>query len=129
MQSLLSRVPTTNGQAAKKAAVRRAALNIYGGKTRPTLKALAYLGGFPVSRLYQARFRRKHNGGAHKHNGDTQAISNGKSVTVDEAVASWRVWTREQRAQFGQCAGVGDLWDHAIIPTIAEERPRQQAAK
>jgi hypothetical protein len=52
-----------------------------------------------------------------------------KSVTVDSAVASWRVWTPEQRAEFGRGAGVGNLWDHAIIPTIAEERASQiQAA-
>ena len=98
MKSPLSRVPATNGQAAKKAAVRRAvrkALNIYGGKTRPTLKALAYLGGVPVSRLYQLRYRRKHNGGGGKHNGGTQSVpnGNGKRVTADEAIAGWRTWS------------------------------------
>jgi hypothetical protein len=51
-------------------------------------------------------------------------------VTVDEAVASWRTWTLEQRAQFGRSAGVGDLWDHAISPVITENRASQvQAAE
>ena len=54
---------------------------------------------------------------------------NGKHVTVDAAVASWRVWTPEQRAEFGRGAGIGNLWDFAIIPTIAEERAHQQAAE
>ena len=52
-----------------------------------------------------------------------------ESVTVDAAVASWRVWTPEQRAEFGRDAGVGTLWDDAIIPTITEERTQQQAAE
>ena len=47
---------------------------------------------------------------------------NGKHVTVDQAVESWRSWTPAQRAQFGRDAGVSDIWDDAIIPTIAEER-------
>jgi hypothetical protein len=47
---------------------------------------------------------------------------NGKSVTVDEAVASWRKWTPAQRAEFGRGAGVADVWDHAIAPVITEER-------
>jgi hypothetical protein len=53
-----------------------------------------------------------------------------ESVTVDAAVASWCKWTAEQRAEFGRGAGVGNLWDDAIIPTIAEERASQiQAAE
>ena len=54
---------------------------------------------------------------------------NGKHVTVKAAVASWCQWTPEQRAEFGRGAGVGNLWDDAIIPTIAEERAQQQAAE
>jgi hypothetical protein len=51
-------------------------------------------------------------------------------ITVDEAVASWRVWTPAQRAQFGRGAGVASVWDDAIVPTIAEDRVSQvQAAE
>jgi hypothetical protein len=45
-----------------------------------------------------------------------------ESITVTEAVASWRVWTPEQRAEFGRGAGVADIWDHAISPVITDER-------
>jgi hypothetical protein len=47
---------------------------------------------------------------------------NGKHVTVDEAVASWRSWTPEQRVAFGRGAGIAELWDCAITPVIGEER-------
>ena len=47
---------------------------------------------------------------------------NGKHVTVDQAVASWRSWTPAQRAEFGRGAGVAEVWDHAIAPVITEER-------
>jgi hypothetical protein len=47
---------------------------------------------------------------------------NGKRVTVDEAVLAWRAWTPAQRAAFGRHAGIAELWDHAIIPVMAEER-------
>jgi hypothetical protein len=47
---------------------------------------------------------------------------NGKRVTVDEAVASWRSWTPEQRAAFGRGAGISEIWDCAISPVITEER-------
>jgi hypothetical protein len=56
-------------------------------------------------------------------------------VTVDEAVApavavaSWRVWTPEQRAEFGRGAGVSNLWDHAIAPVLTEDSARPQAAE
>jgi hypothetical protein len=43
-------------------------------------------------------------------------------VTVDEAVASWRSWTPEQRAEFGRGAGISEIWDCAIAPVISEER-------
>jgi hypothetical protein len=46
----------------------------------------------------------------------------GKFVTVDEAVASWRKWSREQRAEFGRGAGISEIWDCAISPVISEER-------
>ena len=54
---------------------------------------------------------------------------NGKHVTVDLAVASWRSWTPAQRAEFGRGAGVADVWDYAIIPTITEERQAAEAAE
>jgi hypothetical protein len=50
-------------------------------------------------------------------------------ITVNEAVASWRVWTPAQRAEFGRGAGVADIWDHAISPVITEERASRQAAE
>ena len=53
---------------------------------------------------------------------DIRLRLNGKHVSVDQAVEGWRAWTSEQRAQFGRGAGVGNLWDDAIIPTITEER-------
>jgi hypothetical protein len=43
-------------------------------------------------------------------------------VSVDEAVASWRVWTPAQRAEFGRGAGISEIWDCAISPVISEER-------
>jgi hypothetical protein len=53
-----------------------------------------------------------------------------ESVTVSQAVASWRTWTREQRAEFGRGAGVADVWDYAISPVISENRATQiQAAE
>jgi hypothetical protein len=58
-----------------------------------------------------------------------QCRLNGKSVTVDEAVASWRSWTPAQRADFGRGAGVANIWDDAIAPVITEERASPQAAK
>jgi hypothetical protein len=50
-------------------------------------------------------------------------------VTVSEVVETWRAWTPEQRAEFGRGAGVANLWDDAIVPTIAEDRAHQQAAE
>ena len=50
-------------------------------------------------------------------------------VTVDEAVASWRAWTPEQRAAFGRGAGVSEIWDCAISPVINEERDQLVAAE
>jgi hypothetical protein len=51
-------------------------------------------------------------------------------ITVEEAVAGWRVWTPEQRAEFGRSAGVADIWDDAISPVIGEDRASQiQAAE
>jgi hypothetical protein len=48
----------------RKATARRVnlALSIYSGRKRPTLKMLARLVGLSPQCLYQARFRRKHNG-------------------------------------------------------------------
>jgi hypothetical protein len=31
--------------------------------------------------------------------------------SVEEAVATWRTWSPEQRAEFGRGAGVADVWD------------------
>jgi hypothetical protein len=45
-----------------------------------------------------------------------------RSLSVDAAVASWRRWTPEQRAEFGRGTGVAEVWDHAIAPVINEER-------
>jgi uncharacterized membrane protein YecN with MAPEG domain len=51
-------------------------------------------------------------------------------ITVNEAVTSWRVWTPEQRAEFGRSAGVAEVWDFAISPVITEDRASQvQAAE
>jgi hypothetical protein len=52
-----------------------------------------------------------------------------KDITVDEVVMSWRRWTPEQRAEFGRGAGIAEVWDHAIVPAISEERASQQAAE
>src|SRR5262245_62028339 len=52
-----------------------------------------------------------------------------KDITVDEAVMSWRRWTPEQRAEFGRGAGIAELWDSAIVPSMDEERASQQAAE
>jgi len=43
-------------------------------------------------------------------------------VTVEEAVASWRSWTPEQRVAFGRGAGISEIWDCAISPVITLER-------
>ena len=45
-----------------------------------------------------------------------------RSLSVDEVVVAWRSWSPEQRAQFGRGAGVAEVWDHAIVPTISQER-------
>jgi hypothetical protein len=52
-----------------------------------------------------------------------------KDITVDEAVMSWRRWTPEQRAEFGRGAGIAELWDSAIVPSMDEQRASQQAAE
>jgi hypothetical protein len=51
-----------------------------------------------------------------------QRALNVKRVTVDEAVTAWRSWTPEQRSAFGRNVGVAEVWDHAIVPTISQER-------
>jgi hypothetical protein len=130
MKSPLSRVPAINGQAAKKAAVRRAvrkALNIYGGKTRPTLKALAYLGGFPVSRLYQLRYRRKHNGGGRKHNGGAQSIPNGNGGSTPSLADMLAKASASERAEAAARLGPAVVWDEMISPLIDQERASQAA--
>jgi hypothetical protein len=52
-----------------------------------------------------------------------------ESITVDEAVAGWRAWTPDQRAEFGRGAGIAELWDGSIVPVISEERASAQAAE
>jgi hypothetical protein len=79
----------------------------------PSLLNLALHGWISlIGAANQARLRRKMEG-----------------VTVDAAVASWRSWTPEQRAQFGRDAGISEIWDCAISPVISEERAQQQAAE
>jgi hypothetical protein len=121
---------TVTSSSAKKAAVRRAvrkALNIYGGKTRPTLKALAYLGGFPVSRLYQLRWRRKHNGGGRRRNGGNGGNGHQpKQPSLADMLASA---SPSERAEAGRKFGIGRVWDELITPVLDEERTSQQAAK
>jgi hypothetical protein len=121
---------TVTSSSAKKAAVRRAvrkALNIYAGKTKPTLKALAYLGGFPVSRLYQTRYRRKHNGAGRKRNGAAQHIPNGgPASTLADMLASA---TPSERAEAAARLGCATIWDEMVAPLIDEERASQQAAE
>lgn len=52
-----------------------------------------------------------------------------RRVSVDEAVAGWRTWTSEQRAEFGRSAGVAEVWDDAIAPVVDEERGESQLAQ
>jgi hypothetical protein len=39
-------------------------------------------------------------------------------VTVETAVAAWRAWSPQQRADFGQLVGVAEVWDFAICPAV-----------
>jgi len=41
-------------------------------------------------------------------------------VTVEEMVATWRLWTPVQRANFGRTVGVAEIWDDAIASVIGE---------
>jgi hypothetical protein len=45
-----------------------------------------------------------------------------RKIPVDDAVLAWRVWTPEQRIQFGRGAGIAELWDDAISPVVSEQR-------
>jgi hypothetical protein len=102
-------------------------LAIYAGKRRPTLKALAYLGGFPVSRLYQLRWRRKHNGGARKRNGGAVPTGNGGSTPslADHLIHS----TSAERIEAARKFGIDRVWDELINPVLVEERTSQQATE
>src|SRR5262249_52786540 len=72
----------------------------------PAEHALVLTGDLPLfTAASQARLRRKP-----------------ERVTVEEAVASWRSWTPEQRLAFGRCAGISEIWDWAISPVITLER-------
>jgi hypothetical protein len=118
---------SVSSSSARKAAARRArrALDIYVGRSRPTLKELAYLGGFPVAYLYQMRHRRKHNGGGRRHNGGAQSIPNGKpaSTLADMLVSA----TPSERIEAAAKLGVATVWDTMIAPLIDEERAAQTA--
>jgi hypothetical protein len=50
-----------------------------------------------------------------------------EGITVSTAVACWRTWTREQRAEFGRGCGISDLWDCSISPVISEDRAQVAA--
>jgi hypothetical protein len=52
-----------------------------------------------------------------------------QTITVSAAVSSWREWSPEQRAEFGRGAGVANIWDDAIVPTLTENRASQPAAE
>ena len=43
-------------------------------------------------------------------------------ITGEKMAATWRGWTRAQRANFGRTVGVAEIWDQAIVPAIGEER-------
>ena len=51
---------------------------------------------------------------------EREAQARAERITPNEAVAAWRSWTPEQRAGFGRGAGIAELWDHSIIPVMAE---------
>jgi hypothetical protein len=132
MKSLLSRIPTTNGQAAKRATTRRAvrkALDIYSGKTRPTLRALAYLGGFPASRLYQQRWRRKHDAAARKHNGSAHSVPNGNGGSTPSLADMLAKASASERAEAAARIGPAVVWDQMVSPLLDEERASQRAAE
>jgi hypothetical protein len=122
--SHISSDAVTSRSKARKAAARQArlALNVYAGKTKPTLKVLAILCGFPAWRLYQLRYRRKHNGG-HKRNGGNQSIPNGGAApTLADRLASA---SPSERAEAAARIGVATVWDQMVSPLIDEERASQ----
>jgi hypothetical protein len=92
---------------------------------RAALAAKAYVQRLPIEAptLHQLAFAWRVSVGS------IQRQLNGKHVTVDEAGASWRAWTLEQRAAFGRGAGAAEIWDDAISPVLAEERASAQAAE
>jgi hypothetical protein len=83
----------------------------YLGHRRPTreradLAAQTYVQRRPIERptLHQIAFAYRVSVGAIQQ----RLNGNGKHVTVEEALASWRAWTPGQRAAFGRGAGVGE---------------------
>jgi hypothetical protein len=126
--SHISTATVTSSSETRKATVRRArlALNIYDGKKKLSLKALARLCGVPAWRLYQMRYRRKHNGGR-KRNGGTQSTPNGGlASTLADMLASA---SAEERASAAARLGVATVWDQMVAPLLDEERASQQAAE
>jgi hypothetical protein len=76
--------------------------------------ALVLAGHLPLlEAANQARRRRK---------AERITVDAVERVTVEQAVASWRRWSPEQRADFGRGAGISEIWDFAISPVVAEER-------
>jgi hypothetical protein len=91
----------------------RAAIVLIQDKTRPLLRESVLAGH--VSLLAAASQARQ-----------LQKLAR---VSVEDMVATWRSWSPEQRAKFGRSVGVAEVWDHAIVPVITEERASQQAAE
>jgi hypothetical protein len=130
MAAHISINPSASSSKARQTAARqvRLALNLYAGKTKPTLKVLAALGGFPVARLYQARFRRRHKGGNGKHNGSTQSVPNGNGAPASLADMLERA-SAEERAAAAAKFGVARVWDEMVIPVMDAEQRNQHPAK
>jgi hypothetical protein len=112
----------------RKARQARLALNIYARRTRPTLKALATLGGLSVQRLYQLRYRRKHNGEGRKHNGGTQSIPNGNGRPAPSLAELLVHATADERIEAARALGVDIVWDTMVLPLVVEDKASQQAA-
>jgi hypothetical protein len=98
----------------------RLALNIYASTTKPTLRALALLGGFPAWRLYQLRYRLKHNG-AGRNGGNGKP----KPSLVDCLVNS----TPDEKVAAARKFGIDRVWDELIAPVLVEDKASAQAAE
>jgi hypothetical protein len=134
----ISTNPSASSTKARQIAARqvRLALNVYTGKRKLTLKVLATLCGLPVSRLYQARFRRRHSGGARKRNSSAQSIPNGNGASAPNgngAPASLgdmlAAASPGERLEAASKVGVATVWDTMVVPLIDGKRESQQPAK